>query len=62
MKNEAKKYFLKKKITENATNKDFFGNYANLFFTGKGFHYNQKFFLKTKTGVTSSERTIANIF
>ena len=39
-----------------------FWKLCNLFFTGKGFHYIQKFTLKTKTGVTSSERTIANIF
>ena len=32
------------------------------FFTGKGFHYKQKFTLKTKRGVTSHERSIKNIF
>ena len=30
--------------------------------TEKGFHYKQKFTLKTKRGVTSSEATIAYIF
>ena len=39
-----------------------FGNYAKPFFTEKSFHYKQKFTLKTKKGVTSSETTIANIF
>ena len=32
------------------------------FFTEKGFHYNQKFTLKTKRVVISNETTIANIF
>ena len=31
------------------------------FFTEKGFHYKQKFTLKTKRGVTLSETTIVNI-
>ena len=60
---EPKKSFLKKQITENATNKT--KNVWKLckpFFTEKGFHYKQKFTLKTKRGVISSETTIANTF
>ena len=31
-----------------------------MFFTNKGFHYKQKFILKIKRVVTSSEKAIAN--
>ena len=57
---EAKKNFLKIQITENVTSKT--KKYCKLcktFFTEKGL---QKFTLKTKRGVTSSETRIANIF
>ena len=60
---ESKKSFLKKQITENATNKKkHFWKLCKTFFTGKGFHYKQKFTLKTKRGLKSSKTTIANIF
>ena len=39
-----------------------FRNYAKPISLKKGFHCKQKFTLKTKRCVTSSERTIANIF
>ena len=58
-----KNSFLKKQITETTTNKTkIFWKLCKPFFTEKGFHYKQKFTLKTKRGVTSSETTIANIF
>ena len=60
---EAKKSFLKNQITENDTNKT--KNFWELYkasFTEKSFHYKQKFTLKVKRGVTSSETTVANIF
>ena len=44
------------------TKQNIFGNYGNLFSLKKGFHYNQKFTLKTKRVVISNETTIANIF
>ena len=60
---EAKKSFLKNQITENAANKTKnFWKLYKAFFTEKGFHHKQKFTLKTKRGVTSSETTIANVF
>ena len=39
-----------------------FGIYTKLISLKKGFHCKQKFTLKTKGCVTSSETTIANIF
>ena len=60
---EPKNYFLKNQITENATNKTKnFWKLCKPFFTKKGFHYKQKFTLKTKGRVTSGETIIANIF
>ena len=41
--------------------RNIFGNYGNLFFTQNGFR-KQKFTLKTKEGVISSETIIAYIF
>ena len=53
----------KNQITENATNKTkHFCKLCKPFFTGKAFHYKQKFALKTERGITSSETKIANIF
>ena len=55
--------FLKNQITENAINKTkIFWKLCKPFFTEKGFHYKQKFTLKTERGVKSSETTTANIF
>ena len=44
------------------TKRKIFGNYAKLLSLKKSFHYKQKFTLKVKRGVTSSETTVANIF
>ena len=60
---EARKSFWKNQITENATNKTKnFWKLCKLFFTEKAFHYKQKFTVKTKRGVISSETIVANIF
>ena len=60
---ETKKSFLKNQIIENTRNKSkIFWQLCKAFFTEKGFHYEQKFTLKSKRGVTSSETTLANIF
>ena len=59
---EAKKSFLKNQKTENEI---FFGGGRELcksFCTEKGFHYKQKFTVKTTRGVTKHETKIANIF
>ena len=60
---EAKKAFLKNKIREKAANKTkIFCKLCKASLTEKGLHQKQKFTLKTKRGVTSSETTIANTF
>ena len=50
---ESKKSFLKNQITANAKNKrKHFWKLCKTFFIEKGFHYKQKFTLKTKRGLT----------
>ena len=53
----------KKQITENITNKkENVWKLCKPFFPGEGFHYKQKCTLRTRRGVKSSAKTIANIF
>ena len=60
---KAKNSFLKNQTTENPTNKTkMFWKLCKPFFTEKGFRQKQKFTLKTKRRVTSSETAITNIF
>ena len=60
---QARKSFLKNQTIENPANKTKqFWKLCKPFLTEKGFHYKQKFTLKTKRGETSNKITIANIF
>ena len=49
------------KLNKEVNKTKFFLKLCKPFFTEKSFHYKQKFTLKTKRDVTSSETTIANI-